>query len=108
MESFRTDKPSKALEVVEGRLTDFDGCAAIWMLAARIARAVGLKKSAVEYCREAHHLDQGDVWSEVEVALTLIWAERFSEAIEILRPIVDESVASSASGGTKIDRHGPI
>ena len=102
------DEPTKALEVVEGRLTDFDGCAAIWMLAARLCRALGLKGPAVEYCLEAHRLDQGDVWSEVEVGLTLIWAERFGEAIGVLRPLVDENVASSASGDTKTERPGPV
>lgn len=102
------DKPTKALEVVEGRLTDFDGCGAIWMLAARLCRAVGLKGPAVEYCLEAHRLDQGDGWSEVEIGLTLIWAERLGEAIGILRPLVDESLASSASGDENTERPGPV
>jgi len=102
------EKPEKALEVVEGRLTDFDGCAAIWMLAARLSRAVGLEGPTVEYCREAHRLDQGDVWSEVEIGLTLIWAQRFGEAIEILRPLVDASVAPTAPGGAKADDAGPV
>ena len=102
------DKPTKALKVVEGRLTDFDGCAAIWMLAARLCRVLDLKRPAVEYCREAHRLDQGDVWSEVEVGLTLIWAERFDEAIGILRPLVDKSVAASRTAGANTQEPGPV
>ena len=98
------DHPQQALALIKTRQKDFDGCAPLRLLAARICRSLGLKGPAVVHCHEARLLQQRDPRLNVEVGLILVWAEHYEEAIGILRPLVDEAsealspTASAADG----------
>jgi len=101
-------KPNKALQLIKGRLTDFDGCAAAWLLAARICRMIGQKRPAAEYCREAGRLVDDDPWSQVEVGLILIWAGQEEEGIGILQPLVDSALDAAPTAEKGLDGSGPV
>ncbi len=83
----------EALTLVESRIRDFDGSAAMRMLAARVCRMSGLREAAIEHCREARRLGGDDTRLDIEAALILAWAGSNAEAIGPLRTHVDAALA---------------
>lgn len=85
------DKPTDALELIEPRLADFDRDVALRLLAARITRLLGLREPCIGYVREAVRLSDNDPAIATELGLTLVWAGRLAEAVDVLAPIVDRA-----------------
>lgn len=83
------DQPEKAMELIQIRIRDFDGSAAMAVLAAQIARILDRSDDAVTFCREALHDNADDPIVRAELGEILVWAGRYAEAINVLRPIVE-------------------
>ncbi len=83
------NQPEKAMELIQIRIRDFDGSAAMAVLAAQIARILDRSDDAVTYCREALHDNADDPIVRAELGEILVWAGRYVEAINVLRPIVE-------------------
>lgn len=83
------DQPDKAMKLLQSRVRDFDGCGAMTVLAARVARILGDTDSAVAYSREALHEDKDDEVVRADMGAILSWAGRHGEAIQVLQPLVD-------------------
>ena len=95
------DRPIDALELIEPRLRDFDRNIALRQLTARITRILGLRGPTIEYCREAFRLGGEDPDLAIELGQTLVWAERYREAIVVLAPVVD------GANGLACNKEGP-
>lgn len=91
------DELGEALTLVTSRIRDFDGSAAMHVLAARVCRMSGLREQAIEHCREARRQGGDDAKLDVETAMILAWAGSTDEAIGPLRARVDAALA----GGTR-------
>lgn len=85
------DRPFDALELIQPRMIDFDQNISLRMLAARICRIVGLREPAINYCKEAVRISDGDQRLQVELALVLQWAGRFDEVARLLAPVVENA-----------------
>jgi len=101
------DKPGEALRLVESRIRDFDGSAAMRMLAARVCRMLNRRVPAIEHSREARRLGGDDARLDIEAALILVWAGAYEEAIGPLRTHVDaamtsRSLSASQHGGAGV------
>lgn len=83
------DRPAEALEVLQSRLNDFDRNVPMRMLAARICRILGLRGPAIAYTREAVRIGEDDPRLAAELGLTLVWAGRYRDAIDVLTPVID-------------------
>lgn len=96
--------PDKAIELLNARSRDFDGCGAIALLAAKICRMTGRKDSAVAYCRRALHEQNCDADTLSEIGQLLVWAGRYAEAVGVLKPLVVMSQgAQPDENGLKFD-----
>ncbi len=80
-----------AIELLESRMSDFDGNAPMRALAAYVCRRLGLRGPAVDYGREALRLCPEDRSMKAELADTLVWAEEFDEAIRVLESLLNDT-----------------
>ncbi|GMU35064.1 MAG: tetratricopeptide repeat protein [Planctomycetia bacterium] len=87
------NRPTDALELVHPRLIDFDQNVSLRMLSSRIARIVGLRGPAVEFCRDALRICDGDKNLQTEYGNVLHWASRYEEAIRVLEPLAEQTAA---------------
>jgi len=94
------EQPIDAMELVEGRLKDFDTNGPMHMFAARISRMVGLRGPATAHCREAIRLSPDDTTMIIEAGQILVWAERYGDAISILAPVVEAKTLAAGSPAT--------
>lgn len=95
------DQPADALSVIEPRIDDFDGDAAVRMLAARCAQMLGLRGPAADHCREALRGPEDEALC-AEAGLILVWAEEYEEAIALLQPLVEKDLARRTAERTEI------
>ncbi|HVP11662.1 MAG TPA: tetratricopeptide repeat protein [Phycisphaerae bacterium] len=97
------DKPIEAMELIESRLEDFDGNAAMRMLAAHLNETFGLRGPAVEYAREALRIQKGDAGLAAEAGRIMVWAGQYEEAIAVLTPLVESaSMGGGLTGQTNV------
>jgi Tfp pilus assembly protein PilF len=81
------DRHVEAAELLASRASDFDGCAPLHMLTARLSQMLGLRGPAVVACREVLRLCEDDPRSAAEVGQVLAWAGHHEEAIGVLQPL---------------------
>lgn len=81
------DRPMDALELLERRMNDFDTSAPMRLLGARVCRNLGLRGPAAAHAREAVRLDPQPTVA-AEAGQILVWAERFSDAVGVLAPLL--------------------
>lgn len=88
------DKTIEALELIESRLDDFDGNAAMRILAAHLNQSLGLRGPAADYAREALRIAEDDQELVAETGRILVWAQRYEEAVSVLRPAVEKALSA--------------
>jgi len=93
------DRAAEALELIEGRVADFDDDPAVRLLAARVSRLMGLRGPAAAHVREALRGHEDDPALCAEAALLLGWAGEHGEVITILGPLVNQELRSGGNDG---------
>lgn len=89
-------RPRIALDLISGRMRDFDRNVPMRSLGARIARTLELKEAAIKYSSEAARLSENDPATVALWGNTLVWAGEYEDAVDALQPLARTLVAHRA------------
>ena len=99
-------RPRVALELMTSRMRDFDRNVPMRSLAARIARTLDAKETAVKFAREAARMSDNDPATVALCGNTLVWAGRHEEAVEALQALARTLADSGGTNDINLDDDG--
>lgn len=82
---------TEALDLVDGRRTDFERNATLRALAGDIHTILGQYEQAADAYREASLLAPDDIQIQLELGVSLARAQRYQEAISVLAPLASQT-----------------